>query len=295
MSFVPKGVLPAMVTPFDKEGKINEKALIKLINHLLDGGVHGIFAVGTTGEFYGLSHEEYRRLLQITVDQVKGRVPVYAGATSIVTKDTVGLVNIAEECKVDAVSVLTPMFISPNQDQVYGHYKTIAENTGLPILLYNNSPKTGVSISVKTAEKLADIDNIIGIKDSSGDFTLTSEYIRTTQQKDFHVLAGRDTLIYATLCYGGSGAIAACANIAPRLCADIYDKFIAGDLDGALKAQYKLAPLRIGFTLGTFPTVIKEALELIGIDVGSCLEPVGAMKPEEKEELKKILINMGIL
>ncbi|MBZ4646214.1 MAG: 4-hydroxy-tetrahydrodipicolinate synthase [Petroclostridium sp.] len=295
MNFVPKGVLPAMITPLTKEGKINEKALRKLVNYLIDGGIHGIFAVGTTGEFYGLTPEEHREVLEITVDETKGRVPVYAGAAAITTKQVVKLVNIAEEVGVDAVSVLTPMFISPSQDQLITHYKTIAANTKLPILLYNNVPKTGVTITAATAAKLADVENIVGIKDSSGDFTLTGEYIRLTRGKNFHVLAGRDTLIHAALCYGGTGSIAACANVAPRLCADIYDKYMAGDIKGSLEAQYTLAPLRIGFTLGTFPTVIKEALELLGIEAGPCMDPVGPMSTEEKEQLKKILIQMGLL
>lgn len=295
MNFEPKGILPAMITPLTKEGKVNEKALRKLINYLIDGGIHGIFAIGTTGEFYGLTHDEYRETIQITLDEVKGRVPVYAGASAITTKEVINLVNIAEECGVDALSVLTPMFISPNQDQLYTHYKTIAENTKLPILLYNNVPKTGVNITAATVEKLADIDNIIGIKDSSGDFTLTGEYIRRTRGKNFHVMLGRDTLIHAGLCYGAKGSVAACANVAPRLCADIYDKYMAGDREGSLEAQFTLAPLRLAFTLGTFPTVIKEALELLGIEAGPCMDPVGPMTDEEREQLKKVLINMGIL
>lgn len=295
MNFEPKGILPAMITPLTKEGKVNEKALRKLINYLIDGGIHGIFAIGTTGEFYGLTHDEYRETIQITLDEVKGRVPVYAGASAITTKEVINLVNIAEECGADALSVLTPMFISPNQDQLYTHYKTIAENTKLPILLYNNVPKTGVNITAATVEKLADIDNIIGIKDSSGDFTLTGEYIRRTRGKNFHVMLGRDTLIHAGLCYGAKGSVAACANVAPRLCADIYDKYMAGDREGSLEAQFTLAPLRLAFTLGTFPTVIKEALELLGIEAGPCMDPVGPMTDEEREQLKKVLINMGIL
>ncbi|WHH57627.1 4-hydroxy-tetrahydrodipicolinate synthase [Petroclostridium sp. X23] len=295
MNFVPKGILPAMVTPLTKEGKVNEKALRKLVNYLIDGGIHGIFAAGTTGEFYGLTKEEHKEVLQITIDEAKGRVPVYAGAAAITTKECVELANIAEECGADAISVLTPFFITPNQDQLCTHYKTIADNTKLPVLLYNNLPKTGVTITPATAEKLADIDNIVGIKDSSGDFTLTGEYIRRTRDKNFYVLAGRDTLIHAALCYGGTGSIAACANVAPRLCADIYDKYVAGDVKGSLEAQYMLAPLRIGFALGTFPTVIKESLELLGIEAGPCMDPVGPMSTEEKEQLKKVLIQMELL
>jgi 4-hydroxy-tetrahydrodipicolinate synthase len=294
--FKPKGIIPAVITPLTNDGKFNEKAMRKLLNYLIDGGVHGLFVVGTTGEFYGLTHEEKRHIFRITMDETKGRVPVYAGTNGITTRETVMLTQIAEECKVDAVSVLTPMFVAPNQDQLIKHYQTIAENTSLPVILYNNPPKTSVSLAPATVAKLAEIPNIIGVKDSSGDLTVTAEYIRLTQHmSDFSVLMGRDTLIYGALCYGATGSIAACANVAPGLCAEIYEKFIAGDLKGSLKAQFTLAPLRIAFTLGTFPAVIKESLNLLGIEAGPCMEPAGPMTSDERAKLRKVLIEMGLL
>ena len=295
MVFTPKGIIPAMVTPFTPEGRVNEKGLRRFVDYLIEGGSHGLFVVGTTGEFYGLSPEEKKELFEITVDQAGGRVPVYAGTAAITTRDAIRLNRYAEEAKVDAVSVLTPMFISPSQKELIDHYKAIAASTNLPVLLYNNPPKTGVNLTAATVATLADVPNIVGIKDSSGDFTLTGEYIRLTRDKDFHVLLGRDTLIHAGLCYGAKGAIAACANVAPRLVADIYDKYVAGDVKGSLEAQFKLAPLRIAFNLGTFPAVIKEGLDLLGIDAGACMEPVGPMTDDERRQLKTILIEMGLL
>jgi len=294
--FKPKGIIPAVVTPITKDGKFNEKVMRKLLNYLIDGGVHGLFVVGTTGEFYGLTPEEKRNIFSITMDETKGRVPVYAGTNGITTHETVMLTQIAEECRVDAVSVLTPMFITPTQDQLIKHYKIIAGNTNLPVVLYNNPPKTSVSLAPVTVAKLAEIPNIVGIKDSSGDMTVTAEYIRLTQHIDnFSVLMGRDTLIYGALCYGAAGSIASCANVAPGLCVDIYEKFISGDLKGSLKAQFALAPLRIAFTLGTFPAVIKESLNLLGIEAGPCMEPAGPMSGDEREKLRKVLIDMGLL
>lgn len=295
MSFVPKGIIPAMITPLTEEGRVNKSAYRKFINYLIDGGSHGIFVAGTTGEFYGLSAEEKKELFEIAVAEVDGRVPVYAGTGAITTRECMQLTQIAEQCGADAVSILTPMFISPTQEELYQHYKAIAGSTRLPILLYNNLPKTGVTIAPATVERLAEIDNIVGVKDSSGDFSLTSEYIRRTRDRSFSVLSGRDTLIHACLCYGGSGSIAACANIAPRICADIYDKFVAGDIQGSLEAQFSITPLRLAFTLGSFPTVIKEGLKLLGIEAGPCMGPIGPMKQAEKEELKRILQQMGLL
>lgn len=295
MAFAPRGIIPAMVTPLTQEGKVNEKGLRKFVDYLIEGGSHGLFVVGTTGEFYGLSPEEKKELFEITVDQTEGRVPVYAGTGAITTREVIRLTRYAEEAHVDAVSVLTPMFISPSQQELVEHYTAIAESTRLPVLLYNNPPKTGVNLTAATVAKLAEVPNITGIKDSSGDFTLTGEYIRLTRGKDFHVLMGRDTLIHACLCYGGKGSIAACANVAPRLVADIYDKYLAGDIRGSLEAQFTLAPLRIAFNLGTFPAVIKESLELLGIDAGACMTPVGPMSADERRQLKKILTDMGLL
>ncbi|MBP1765783.1 MAG: Dihydrodipicolinate synthase [Firmicutes bacterium] len=294
--FTPKGIIPAVITPLTAEGKFNEKAMRKLINYLIDGGIHGLFVTGTTGEFYGLSPEEKQEIFEVTMDETKGRVPVYAGTNGITTKESVLLTQLAEKCKVDAVSVLTPMFIAPNQDQLIQHFRTIAANTSLPVVMYNNPPKTGINLTAATVAKLAEVPNIVSIKDSSGDLTLTAEYIRLTRDRsDFSVMVGRDTLIYGALCYGAVGSIASCANVAPRLCADIYEKFVAGDLAGALEAQFTLAPLRIAFTIGTFPAVIKESLEMLGIEAGPCMDPVGPMTPEEREKLRQVLIGMGLL
>ena len=295
MIFSPRGVIPPVITPLTKDDKINEKALRKLVSHLINNGVHGLFPIGTTGEFYGLSDDEYRAVLEITKDEANGRVPIYAGANHITTKGAVKLAQIAEEVGVDALSVLTPMFISPNQNQLYNYFETIAKNTKLPVILYNNKPKTGVDITPETVAKLADIGNIIGVKDSTGDMTNTEEYLRLTRGKDFSVLMGRDTLIYAALCYGATGAIASCANVAPRIASDIYNKYVAGDLKGALDAQFKLAPLRIAFNLGTFPAVIKAGLEMQGIEAGLCYEPIGELTYDEKDRLRKVLREMELI
>ena len=298
MSFVPRGILPAMITPMTKDYKVNIPALRKLIDYMIDGGVHGIFAIGTTGEFYALTNDEYREVLEVTVDHVAGRVPVYAGCNSIGTRQSIELTKIASEVGgIDAISVLTPYFIGLTQNEIYDHFRTIAENTDMNIILYDNAPKTHLTIKPATVAKLADIPNIVGMKDSTGDLTNTADIIgRTTRAgKDFHVMMGRDSLIHAALCYGATGAVAAAANVAPKLCADIYNKYMAGDIKGSLEDQYNLVPLRVAFGLGSFPTVIKEALEMVGIEAGPCAMPTGVMTDEEKAELKKILTGMGLI
>lgn len=295
--FAPKGIVPPIVTPFDPEGNIDFTVYRQMVDHLIDQGVHGVFPMGTTGEFYALSDEEYRRILEVTVEQVAGRVDVYAGANDITTRGVIRQIRIAEQIKgIDALSVLTPMFVSQTQEELYQHYKTIAESTHMPIIIYNNKPKTNVTATPEMVAKLAQIPNIIGVKDSTGDFTNTLEYIRLTRDiPDFHVLVGRDTLIYAGLCCGAAGSIASCSNVAPRLVADIYDKYVAGDRDGALDAQMKLNPLRIACSMGTFPAVIKEGLVMQGIPVGKCLEPIGELRNDEKDKLRQVLRDLALI
>ena len=294
--FKPYGIIPPVVTPFTDDGKFNEKAFRKIVNHLIGSGVHGIFPLGTTGEFYAFDKDEIRYIFEATKDEVRGRVPIYAGASHITTRGVIERVHIAQDVGFDAVSVLTPMFVSQTQDELYEYYKTIAENTDLPVIMYNNKPKTNVTIEPRTVSRLAEIDNIIGIKDSTGDFTNSAEYLRLTKDNDkFSVLIGRDTLIYAGLCSGAAGSIASCANVAPRLVADIYDKFKAGDLEGALDAQFALNPLRIACNMGTFPEVIKEGLELEGFDAGTCLAPIRPLSGEQRETLRALLKDMGLI
>lgn len=304
--YKPYGIIPPIITPFDGDGHLDYAALAKMSVFLVDGGVHGLFPFGTTGEFYAVSDEEFAKGLETVRDAAAGRTHRYgkpiqliAGCSHITTRGVIRLVRLVEQAGgYDAVSVLTPMFVSQTQEELYSYYRTIAESTGMPVIMYNNRPKTGVTIEPATVSRLArDCPNIVGVKDSTGDMTNTGEYLRLTMdlRDRFSVMMGRDTLIYAALHYGASGAVASCANVAPRLAADIYDKFIDGDYKGALDAQYRLAPLRIACGMGTFPEVIKEALALRGISVGKCLEPIGELTAGEKEKLREVLEEMGLI
>jgi 4-hydroxy-tetrahydrodipicolinate synthase len=296
IDFIPKGIIPAMVTPIDERGQINESSLRKLTNHLIGGGVHGLFPVGSQGEFFSLTFEQKKEAVRIVVDETKRRVPVYAGTGAVTTREAIETTKMAQDMGVDAVSVITPYFLVPSQKELIAHYTAIAKACpSLPILLYSNPDRTQVPFPVSTVLELAAVDNIIGIKDSGGDMSITGEFIRLTREMNFHVLMGRDTLIYAALCYGAKGSICATGNVDPRVPVKIYEAFMAGDHKRALEAQYSLAPLRIAFGLGTFPVVVKEALTMIGIDAGPAIPPVGPMTPENREKLRKILADMGLL
>ncbi len=294
--FVPKGIIPAMVTPLDDQGHINEGALRKLTNHLIDGGVHGLFPVGSQGEFFSLTFEQKKEAIRIVVDETRDQVPVYAGTGAVTTREAIETTKMAQDLGVSAVSAITPYFLVPSQRELITHYTAIAKACpNLPILLYSNPDRTQVPFPTSTVLELAAVENIVGIKDSSGDMSLTAEYIRLTRGMDFHVLMGRDTLIYAALCYGAKGSICATGNVDPRVPVEIYEAFLAGDHQRALEAQYRLAPLRIAFGLGTFPVVIKEALNMIGIEAGPAVPPVGPMTRENREKLRKILVEMGLI
>lgn len=287
------GIIPAMVTPFDANEGVNEAALRQLVNHLIDGGVHGLFPTGSQGEFFALTPEERARVWEIVVDETAGRVPVYAGTGAITTREVIALNKLAEQAGVSAVSVITPYFINPSQEELYRHYVAIADATMLPVILYSNPGRTGgLTLSATLVARLAQHPNIVGIKDSSGDLSNTMEFISQTGD-DFVTLMGRDTLIYAALLHGAKGSITATANVAPALVVDIYEAFVAGDLDRALAAQNRLAPLRHAFGFGTFPVVVKEALRLIGIDAGPARSPVGTMSPEQMEKLKRVVAGLG--
>jgi 4-hydroxy-tetrahydrodipicolinate synthase len=296
MQFAPKGIIPAMVTPIDAAGRINESALRKLTEHLIDGGVHGLFLIGSQGEFFSLTLEQKKEAIRIVVDETRNRVPVYAGTGAVTTREAIETTRMAQDLGVSAVSVITPYFLVPSQKELIIHYKAIAKACpNLPILLYSNPDRTQVPFPTSTVLELAAVDNIVGIKDSSGDMSMTGEYIRLTRGMNFHVLMGRDTLIYAALCYGATGSICATGNVDPRVPVEIYEAFMAGDHKRALDAQYRLAPLRIAFGLGTFPVVIKEALKMIGIDAGPAVPPAGPMTPENREKLRQVLMDMGLI
>ena len=297
MAFKPHGIVVPIVTPVTQDGKFNEKAYRNLIEYLVSSGIHGVFPFGTTGEFYAHDMGFYREVLAVTKDAVHGRMDIYAGANNITTRGAVEIAKAVEQVGgIDALSVLTPMFVSQTQYEVSEYYREIASETNLPIIIYNNRPKTNVTVEPATVAKLAEIDNIIGVKDSTGDMTNTEEYLRLTRGMDnFHVMMGRDTLIYAALCYGASGAIASCANVAPRIAVDIYEKFRAGDAAGALDAQFRFSALRIATNMGTVPVVLKEALKLIGHDCGDCVKPIQPLNDEQRARLKKVLVDMGLL
>lgn len=284
-----KGIIPAMVTPLTKEQKINEEASRKLVNHLINSGVHGIFILGTNGEFYLLNNEEKVEFAKIVIDEVNGRVPVMVGTGANSTEESIELSRKMEEIGADALSVITPFFIAPTQEELILHFKKIAEATSLPILMYNIPSRTGVNIEAKTAAELAKVKNIVGIKDSSGSFENIQQYIDATKDEEFSVFAGTDSLILKTLMAGGKGAVAATANMLPDVVVSIYNNWVEGNITEAENDQEKLQPLRDTFKYGTLPSVLKKAVELYSIPVGPPKLPATEPKGEMLEKVKQMV------
>src|SRR4051794_34431899 len=212
-----QGIIPPVITPMKDNEELDLPRLRWFIDHLIASGVHGIFVLGTNSEFYALDEKEKQQVIATAVEHVRGRVPVYAGTGAETTREAVRLTRMAEKEGVQGVSVITPYFIAPSQQEIFDHYRRIAEATALPVVLYNN-PSTcgGVKIDVDTVARLAEVPNVLGIKDSSGDLQNTCEYLRVVPER-FSVMQGRDTMIFHALLSGAKGAVPATGNIAPKL------------------------------------------------------------------------------
>ena len=284
-----KGIYPALLTPMDENERVNEQVLKQLTNHLIDSGVHGLFALGTNGEFHALTTEEKVRVAHILVTESAGRVPVMVGTGGNNTAEAILLSQKMEQIGADVLSVITPFFIPPTQDELYHYFKEIADSVSIPVLLYNIPSKTGVNLEADTVKRLASHPQIIGVKDSSGKFDTILSYIEAAQGEDFSVFAGTDSLILKTLKAGGQGAVAATANALPKVVVSIYDYFKNDELDKAEEAQQALQPLRDTFALGSIPAPLKKATELFGIPVGPPRSPIKPVNEEAMTKIKKMV------
>lgn len=283
----PKGIITPIVTPMNEDESINEVEFRKLIDRLIDSGIYGLFALGTNGEVYAMFEEEKLEVLRIIVDQVNHRVPVYAGTGCVGTKETIKLSQKAAEIGVDALSVVSPYYVAVSQDDIYRYYSSIAQSTDLPIILYNMPARTGNNIDFKTVAKLCKFDNIVGIKDSSGNFDNTLKYIENTDKR-LSVLSGNDSLILWTLLAGGQGAIAGWSNVYPKLLLDIYHLWEHGKLKEANEKQISIRPLRNIMQLGNPNSVVKRAMNLLGYNVGPAREPASGESEEIDTALKEV-------
>jgi 4-hydroxy-tetrahydrodipicolinate synthase len=295
-AFRPKGVMPAMVTPFNKDESINEEQIRSLVNHLIEQGVTGLVPVGTTGEFVNMTFEERCKVIEIVVDETNGRVPVIAGTGESGTKLAINATTAATDIGVDAVLIVTPYYLKPKAKGLYDHYFTIAEKTDIPIVLYNIPVCTGIELPWTVVEDLADIDNIVGIKDSSGDYRYFSALLEKVSDK-ISVLIGWDENVLGALAGGAAGCILGSANVIPKIWLEIYDHIKNNRLPEARTLQKKVQKIaRMLINSGALGA--KECLNMMGIPVGTTRQPLilgDALSYELRDEFRIELEKLGLI
>lgn len=284
------GIVPALVTPFRPDERIDYSAWQTIIDVLIANGVDGLFAAGGQGEFFSLDPEERVVALRFCRQYVAGRVPVYGNVGCVTTRDTVKLARQAEAEGIDYLVVITPYYLRPTADELVEHYFEVCRSVHVPVMAYNIPERTGVDLTPEVVKRIAAAcGNFVGLKDSSGNLERLPELVAIGADRPFAVFIGRDHMILRALQMGCTGAVAACANVAPRLFADLYRAFRAGDMETAARLQALADPLRQAFGLHTFPSVIKEAMRLIGFSAGACRKPVGPMPEEARAKLRDVL------
>lgn len=287
------GAIVAIVTPF-KNGSVDEQGLCRLIEFQIEGGTAGIVPCGTTGESSTLSHDEHDRVIELTIEAVQKRVPVIAGTGSNSTAEAVRLTKHAWKVGADAALVVAPYYNRPGQEGLFRHFKAIAEATPLPIILYNIPTRCGVNILPETVARLAELKNVVGIKEASGSIKQMSDIIALCGP-DFTVLSGDDVFTLPLLALGGRGVISVVSNVAPNLMAGMVDAFLAGNVSLARDLHYRMAPLMDVLFVETNPVPVKAALHLMGkIDYDLRL-PLCPMSGANYEKLRQVLIQTGLL
>ena len=287
-----KGCFVAIVTPF-KEGEVDEKSLRGLIHFCLDKGIDGIVPCGTTGESPTLSFEEHKRVIQITVEEVKGKVPVIAGTGSNNTEEAAELTNFAKEVGAEATLVITPYYNKPTPRGMEAHYARLNE-IGIPIIIYNVPSRTGINIPPETVGKLSRLKNIVGIKEASGNIDQMSSIISLSRD-DFSVLSGNDSHTLPLLSLGGVGVISVVANIAPGDMTQMVKAYLEGNIEKAKELHYKLYPLCRAMFIETNPLPVKTALAKMGMIEKKWRLPLVGMKEENEKKLEKVLSDYGLI
>lgn len=285
-----KGAYTALVTPF-KDGKINYNKMAELIEFQINEGIDGLVVCGTTGESATLSDKEKRRLIKFTVETVNGRVPVIAGTGSNNTIHTIKLSKFAEKVGVDGLLLVTPYYNKSSQSGLIAHFKTIAESVTTPCILYNVPSRTGVNLLPDTVAKLADVENIVGIKEASGNFSQLLELMAKVP-KDFIVLSGNDDSIVPLLSIGGKGVISVLSNIYPKDTHNMCQSFFLGETNYAKELQLRYASLIKALFIEPNPMPVKDAMNILDMDVGNTRLPLVEVSDDTHEILKSILYEL---
>lgn len=289
-----RGCYVAIVTPFDENGRVNEPVLRANIEFLISKGVAGVVPCGTTGESPTLSWEEHNHVVDVTLDAVKGRVQVIAGAGSNNTAEALAAAKHAKQMGADAILSITPYYNKPTQEGLFQHFKTIATQVDIPIVVYNVPGRTGVNLMPATLERLCEFKNIVAVKEASGNVLQISEIHRRCGDR-LTILSGDDALTLPILVCGGSGVISVVGNFAPDRMTAIINAFFDGDMKKALALHEELMPVSQAMFIETSPIPVKTTMNLLGMNAGSLRLPMVPMTESNKRELVTVLQKHGFL
>ena len=294
-----EGTYVAMVTPFTKDEEIDEEGFRSNINFLIDNGVNGLLAAGTTGESATLSHDEHKKVIEILIDEVDGRVETLAGAGSNSTKEAIDLVKFSEDAGADAALVITPYYNKPQQHGLIDHYQVISDASDIPIIAYNVPSRTGVNLDVDTIVELTKIDNVDAIKEASGSIDKISEIYKALSleglEEDFNILSGEDGLTLPIMALGGTGVISASANVDPRRMVLMVDSMLNEDYQRAQELHYEMINLIKALFVESNPVPAKTAMRIMGLPSGPLRQPLAEMKEDNVEILKKALKDSNLI
>ena len=288
-----RGSMTALVTPF-KDGKVDEAAFRSLVDWQIGQGSHGLVPVGTTGESPTLSHAEHKRVVEICIEEARGRIPVIAGAGSNNTAEAIELAMHAEAAGADAVLVVTPYYNKPTQQGMYLHYKAINDAIGIPIIIYNIPPRSVVDMSVETMKRLFELKHIVGVKDATGNVARISTQ-REAMGPEFIQLSGEDMTALACMAAGAHGCISVVANVAPQACAALMEACFAGDYAAALKLQDRLTPLHGAIFAEPGLAGAKYALSVLGKVEDETRLPLLPVTEPTRALIRKAMVHAGLL
>jgi 4-hydroxy-tetrahydrodipicolinate synthase len=288
-----RGSMTALVTPF-RNGEVDEDAFRAHVDWQIEEGTHGLVPVGTTGESPTLSHREHERVVEVCVDQAKGRVPVVAGAGSNSTAEAVVFAKHAEKVGADALLVVTPYYNKPAQEGLYQHFKAINDAVGLPIVIYNIPGRSVVDMAVDTMARLYELKNIVGVKDATANVARTSLQ-RQAMGPDFIQLSGEDATALGFMAHGGHGCISVTSNVAPRLCKEMQESCLKGDYSAALRVQDRLMPLHTAMFIETNPSPAKYALSVLGRMTDEVRLPMLTVGEGTKKAVRSAMVHAGLL
>ena len=286
------GAIVATVTPF-RNGKVDRAALRKLVRFQIESGTDGIVPCGTTGESATLSFEEHERVIDTVIDAAGGKVPVIAGTGSNNTREAILLTRYARKAGASGALVITPYYNKPTQEGLYRHFRAVAESADIPIILYNVPGRTGVNMTAATVARLAEIPNIVGVKEASGNLNQICDILRETPKK-FCVLSGDDFLYFPMLALGAKGVISVTSNVAPRAMADLYDAYVIGEISRAREIHYRLWPLFNACFIETNPIPAKTALAMMGRIREEFRLPLCPMSDANRKVLAKVLSDLRL-